>query len=529
MKNMTIGRRIFLGFGVTILVMVGLGLFSYMRVTEIQRHSKKITGESLPGVGMMGELLDMAQENFVFTLRGVLTEDLKEKQSLHSEIQTNMFQIDQLTTEYGNGSLSTEDRDLFNKVLEAKAAYTKGFLQVAELSDKGDNKGAVALIQTVLQPVYTGFEHAVEALKDFKRKDGSIAAGEIATAVSSSIRGTVTWLTGGILISVGVALWIGGSIRRILRRTSSALAEGAQQVSSASSQVASASQSLAQGASDQAASLEETSASLHEMTSMVKRNAESAQNAKSIAFATRTAADTGAGDVKELQAAMEEIKASSDDIAKIVRSIDEIAFQTNVLALNAAVEAARAGESGAGFAVVADEVRNLAQRSAMAAKETAAKIETAIGKSHRGAEVSDRVATGLESIVARIREMDLLVAGIAEASQEQSQGISQVNSALTEMDRVTQSNAAGAEQSASAAEELNSQAASVRELVLDLQALVDGARSVSTVRNQEPAGSGKGSSQGPDQPRRKSSVPAGTDRTQKTGAQEVECRGFQDF
>ncbi len=253
--------------------------------------------------------------------------------------------------------------------------------------------------------------------------------------------------------------------------------DGADQVASASAQVASASQTLAEGASQQAASLEETGASLEEISSMTKRNADNSQSAKSLASQTRAAADTGAADMSEMSSAMDAVKASSVEVGKIIKTIDEIAFQTNILALNAAVEAARAGEAGMGFAVVADEVRNLAQRSAQAAKETATKIEDSIAKSNHGVQISGKVGASLQEIVTKARQVDDLVAEIATASNEQSQGIGQVNTAVSQMDKVTQSNAATAEESAAAAEELNAQAASQKQVVSQLLALVGAARS----------------------------------------------------
>ena len=208
---------------------------------------------------------------------------------------------------------------------------------------------------------------------------------------------------------------------------------------------------------------------------MPRRTADSATQAKELAAQTRGAADTGATDMAEMNVAMDAIKQSSGEIAKIVKTIDEIAFQTNILALNAAVEAARAGEAGAGFAVVAEEVRALAQRSAQAAKETAAKIEESVAKSNHGVTISGKVAHSLQQIVDRARQVDTIVAEIATASTEQSQGIGQVNSAVSQMDKVTQSNASNAEESAAAAEELNAQSTELRKLVADLQRLVGGA------------------------------------------------------
>jgi len=263
-------------------------------------------------------------------------------------------------------------------------------------------------------------------------------------------------------------------VRRALIKLVDTLSEGSDSLIGSANTVASASQSLARESSQQAASIEETSATLEEMSTMTKLNTDNTRKANELAKQARTAADKGADDMQAMSIAMEAIKASSDDIAKIIKTIDEIAFQTNILALNAAVEAARAGEAGMGFAVVADEVRNLAQRSAQAAKETAAKIEGAIGKSAQGVEITGKVATALNEIVAKTRQVDELVAEVANASHEQMQGITQINTAVGQMDRVTQSNAANAEESAAAAAELNSQAGAMKVSVAELLTLVGG-------------------------------------------------------
>ena len=215
---------------------------------------------------------------------------------------------------------------------------------------------------------------------------------------------------------------------------------------------------------------------------MTKRNAENARQANALAKQAREAADQGAGDMQSMGAAMEAIKNSSNDISKIIKTIDEIAFQTNILALNAAVEAARAGESGMGFAVVADEVRNLAQRSAQAAKETAGLIAGAITKTGLGVEISGKVAQTLNEIVSKVRQLDELVTEVAGASREQTEGITQVNIAVGQMDKVTQNNAASAEESASAAEELNSQAELMKQSVMELLQLL-GSNRESTTRS----------------------------------------------
>jgi methyl-accepting chemotaxis protein len=209
------------------------------------------------------------------------------------------------------------------------------------------------------------------------------------------------------------------------------------------------------------------------------------QQAKELSGQTRIAADTGTNDMQEMKQAMDAIKVSSDDVAKIIKTIDEIAFQTNILALNAAVEAARAGEAGAGFAVVADEVRNLAQRSAQSAKETATKIEESIAKSIHGVQISEKVAISLNAIAEKTRKVDGIVAEIATASSEQRQGVDQVNLAIGQMDKVTQSNASNAEESAAAAEELNAQSVTLKDAVTELtNAAVS--HSTSTVKHHAP-------------------------------------------
>ena len=243
------------------------------------------------------------------------------------------------------------------------------------------------------------------------------------------------------------------------------IAASADQVASAASQVGAGSQSLAEGTSAQASSLEEIAANLQDITTITRQNAQSATEGDTLSDAASAMAHKGVQSMARLAEAMERIRVSSDQTAKIVKTIDEIAFQTNLLALNAAVEAARAGEAGRGFAVVAEEVRALAMRSADAARTTSDLIEGAVANARAGAEVSGEVATNLAEIAARADRVRAVVATIASMSEQQSRGIAQINVAVEQVNGVTQAAAANSEESASAAEELSSQALVMKSLV----------------------------------------------------------------
>jgi hypothetical protein len=255
-----------------------------------------------------------------------------------------------------------------------------------------------------------------------------------------------------------------------LQTTASEIRQSAGEVLQLSRMVATSSQSLSQGATEQAASLEETSASMEEMASMTRKNAENATQATQLVM--DVALQVGASNVAlgEMVSSMTEIQESSNKVAKIIKTIDEIAFQTNILALNAAVEAARAGEAGMGFAVVADEVRNLAQRSAQAARDTAGLIEESISRSREGTGKVGQVASAIQAITASVEQVKRIVEEVRESSQQQTQGIDQVSQAIAQMERVTQTTAATAEESAAASEQLNAQAEASIAIVAKLDA-----------------------------------------------------------
>ncbi|HEX3046354.1 MAG TPA: methyl-accepting chemotaxis protein [Bacillota bacterium] len=273
-----------------------------------------------------------------------------------------------------------------------------------------------------------------------------------------------------ILTSRGISRPFNSSIKN--------LSAGVEQVASASAQLSSSSQQLSSGSAEQAAALEETSSTLEESASMIQQNSEHTKQAALLAKQARDLSDKGNQEMQEMISSMGELKKSSTQIAKIIKVIDDIAFQTNILALNAAIEAARAGEAGMGFAVVAEEVRNLAQRSAQAAKDTTAIIESNIELSDKGTQVVELVKDSLAEIALQTKKVSELMEEIAAASLEQYQGIEQVNKAITQVEVVTQQNSSTAEENAAASEELTIQSQNILGNVRRLSVLINGQKGV---------------------------------------------------
>ena len=286
----------------------------------------------------------------------------------------------------------------------------------------------------------------------------------------------MAWLAAGLALVAPLALlgWLATWLARRLRHETTQLRADGEALVRAAADVAGISQAMAHGAASQAASIEETSAALEEIAAMTSRNATDAGTSSRCSNDTRAAVDASATMVGELVTAMDAIKASSDQIGRIIQIIDELAFQTNMLALNAAVEAARAGDAGLGFAVVAGEVRNLAQRSADAARDTGERIAESIRRSAAGVEITQRVHAALTTAVRQTRELDALTAQISAASSEQARGIAQTNAAVAQMDRVIQHNASLADQVAGSAASLDTQARSLLQVSAELEAVISG-------------------------------------------------------
>ncbi len=474
MINWTIARRIIFGFATLLIIAASFGLYAFSRLVEIGHDADRVAKQCLPGLYSTGQLETINLTNSMLAQKLLLIAAPDERAAIEAQMKANSTRMDEMFKYYETSITGAHERGLYARVLEVRVNYSKLRKELIASAGTATREQLGVRVEKELQPAYDIYYKALRALVDFNKTDGDEAGVEITAGVGEAKRGILIGLSGAMLAGVVIAIMSIAVINSRLKKVAVTLSTGAAEVSAASSQIAGTSQQLAEGATEQAASLEETSASLEEMSGMTRRNSDDANSAKSLAAQTRQAAETGATDMGEMTRSMDAIKASSDNIAKIIKTIDEIAFQTNLLALNAAVEAARAGEAGAGFAVVADEVRSLAQRSATAAKETEEKIQDAIAKSEHGVQISAKVSTGLREIVEKARQVDDLVGQIATASSEQSTGISQINTAVSQMDTVTQQTAAGAEESASASEELNAQAASLEDAVGELRALVEG-------------------------------------------------------
>lgn len=423
MKNWTIAKRIMLGGALLLATLITVGAFGGLALRHIESLTiSRLRDDAIPGIVSMAAMNAQTLRGHIRVLMAGQAGDAQERDQHIVRMRENAAAAVEATNTYEAAMTNDEDRANFAKLQQAQTAYRAEREKYLELLTSGRVAEASVFINEKLDPVYIAYRQIMADMLDWNQRVAVAATDEIVAETHRVIMRTLVCFGAGLLVAVVAGWLIIRGINRTLRNTAGVLDDASNQLSAAAGQVSSSSQSLAEGASQQAASLEETSSSLEELAPMTQRNADGAQTAKRLSSETRAAAESGNGDMTEMRQAMEAIKTSSTDISKIIKTIDEIAFKTNILALNAAVEAARAGDAGAGFAVVAEEVRALAQRSADSAKETASKIEVAINCGEVGVRISERVAQSLGQIVEKVRQVDELVGEISTASQDADPG-----------------------------------------------------------------------------------------------------------
>ncbi len=459
------------------IITLAIGLFGLRGVLQTGASLKEIAEVRMPAVvgleiikGTQRAIISFERVIVFETNQEIIGRNIKNEQEAWKQVEKGWNLYEPLRK-------TPAETKLWNEFVQRWDEWKKLHGEVVALGknmDETSKKAAYQLAFGKSRDALKPTEKLVDELlnMNIKISDEFYAAAKAQAAQSKwlmiigVIIGTLSALTLGIFLTL--------SLVRPINRVVEGLTKSADQVSASSADVAAASQTLAEGASEQAAGIEETSSSIEEMSSMTKQNADNAKMADSLMADTARVVNEANETMKSLTKSMSEISTASEDTAKIVKTIDEIAFQTNLLALNAAVEAARAGEAGAGFAVVADEVRNLALRAAEAAKNTASLIEGTVKRVNSGTEIVSRTNEAFEKVAAGTKKVGELIGEIAAASGEQSQGIDQINKAVSEMDRVVQRNAGSAEESAAAAEEMTAQADMMRGFVSELVVLVEG-------------------------------------------------------
>jgi len=503
MQSWTIKKLISLGLFILILINLVVGYFTSAGISKLKDFAEHISASQLHGVYVLGEIQSNENEAYNLMLQHMLAPTKDETDLYTSRLGVADARIDQLVTEFQQSAgMSDHDKAALDQILADRDAVRSAWAPARELSAELKNQDAFTLFKSQVTPAFDKLKADLQGAINYNKQLGDATAAESVAITDNTSHLVNASIIVTLSACIAIAFIIVRSLNRVLTSVADTLGEGAHHIVSATSQLASASQTLAQNANEQAASLQQTSSAIEQIGSMTKRNSESAQKAQTLSGETRQAAETCSQRTEEMQVAMKAIQkastemamaihgitTSSNSISKIISTIDEIAFQTNILALNAAVEAARAGEAGMGFAVVAEEVRSLAKRSADAAKETAAMIEAAVTQSQRGVEVNSKVTASiaevvqkangvrdsLGNIVSKAREVDSVVGQITEASKEQNSGLEQINSAINLMNQVTQANASGSEETASASEELTAQSIELRAGVDVLVKLVNG-------------------------------------------------------
>jgi methyl-accepting chemotaxis protein/methyl-accepting chemotaxis protein-1 (serine sensor receptor) len=471
-SQMTIGKR----FIVTATVLVGfttaMALVAITGLNGIGKDVHSLATDTIPGLVYASAIQSDVNSLRGDYLRHICETDEATMHRIEEVIADDQKHLAANMKAYEDAITSQEDRGNFEKLQpEVTAVYAAWDSKVHPLSIASKNVEAFTAYKAEILPHMDALQSQLTYMVDWNQKVSDHTVADTVDTVQTSWRLTVAMGILAFAVGVGMAWFMIAGLSRELNAAVEELSQGAVQIASAASEVASSSQSLAQGSSHQAASLEETSSTTEEINAMAVKNTDNSGVMTKMVSESQLEIATTNHQLAEMVAAMDEINNSSAKISKIIKVIDEIAFQTNILALNAAVEAARAGEAGMGFAVVADEVRNLAQRCAQAATDTSELIEDSIQKSGSGKNKVGLVATAVQRITDEFEKIKVLVDEVGCGSKEQMDGIGHVRRALSAMEQVSQSAAASAEEGAAAAQQLNAQSEGLKSIVNRLNAM----------------------------------------------------------
>ena len=483
-SQITIGKKLTTGVFALLVCLVGLGYSSLSAVDGLRHNLDELANGTVRKIEMASAISVASAGMRAETRAALLAAVLHHPADLDAarvNFNKNAGVAEQKIREIRPLLVTAPGKRAADELTVGLTAWKASVEEMLRLCVAGELAAADQVRISKQRPIANQMTKGADDIIQISRR---LLADGTASAAGDAMRNRIE-----VMVCITFALSIGAlmifvvrMVNRSLLQAVAELSQGAGQVADAAGQVSSSSQSLAQGSSEQAASLEETSASSEEINAMARKHSENSREAAGLMSSSQEKFIQSNRSLEQMVVAMGEINTQSGKIAKIIKVIDEIAFQTNILALNAAVEAARAGEAGMGFAVVADEVRNLAQRCAQAARDTAALIEESIAKSNDGKMKVDDVAAAIRSISAEFGKVNRLVEEMNQGGQEQSRGIEEVARAVLQMQQATESTAAGAEESAAAAAELNAYSETLNAVVARLTAMVRGGPSSGAAR-----------------------------------------------